>query len=145
MKKLFFQKTDFGIIPADSESVEIYKNFSVGDIFSADHWKERNYVFHKKLFRMLNLVCKNSNVYTNPYHLLKVLQFDTKHVDVYRMIDGEMRQTPASIKFRNMGAVKFAELYKDIRTAMEQGLHILLPGMDPVRFRGIAEEIYNEY
>ena len=145
MKELFFAKTDFGIIPADTESIEIYRNFSVGDIFRADHWKSRNYEFHKKLFRLLNLVCKNSTVYTNPYHLLKVLQFDTKHLDVFRMIDGEMRQLPKSIKFKNMGAVAFAELYRDIRAAMEQGLNILLPGMDKGQFRAIAEEIYNKY
>lgn len=145
MKKLFFQKADFGIIPADDESIEIYKNFSTGDIFAAEHWKSRNYEFHKKLFRMLNLVCKNSDRYPKPYHLLKVLQFDTKHVDVFRMLDGEMKQTPMSIKFNKMGAVAFAELYRDIRTAMEQGLHILLPGMNPVQFRRIAEEIFNQY
>ncbi len=145
MKKLFFQKADFGIIPADDESIEIYKNFSVGDIFAAEHWKARNYEFHKKLFRLLNLVVKNSSTWTNAYHLLKVLQFDTKHLDVFRKIDGEMKQTPKSIKFKNMGAVEFAELYKDIRTAMEQGLHILLPEMDPVDFRRIAEEIFNQY
>lgn len=145
MEKLFFQKADFGIIPADDESIEIYKNFSVGDVFAADHWKNRNYEFHKKLFRLLNLVCKNSDRYPKPYHLLKVLQFDTKHVDVFRMLDGEMKQTPKSIKFSKMGAVAFAELYRDIRTAMEQGLHILLPGMDPVEFRRIAEEIFNRY
>ncbi len=145
MKKLFFQKADFGIIPADEDSIEIYKNFSVGDIFAADHWKERNYKFHKKLFRLLGLVTKNSDKWGNAYHLLKVLQFDTEHVDVFRKIDGEMKQTPKSISFQKMGAVAFAELYRDIRTVMEQGLHILLPGMDPIEFRRIAEEIFNKY
>lgn len=144
-EQLFFIKSNSGIVPADDVSIEILKNFSVGSVFGADHWKERNYVFHKKLFRLLNLVCKNSDKYPKPYHLLKVLQFDTRHVDVFRMLDGEMKQTPSSIKFKNMGAIAFAELYKDIRTVMETGLHILLPGMDPVEFRRIAEEIYNGY
>ena len=48
MKTLFLIKTEFGVIPDDDESKEIFRNFKLGTIFKADHWKERAYWNNKR-------------------------------------------------------------------------------------------------
>lgn len=145
MKELFFTKQNYRAMPSDDESIKIYKNFPVGAIFRAGHWKDRNYLFHKKLFRLVKLVTDNNPKFPNPYHLIKALQLDIGSVDIVKKLSGEVLQYPKSLKFKTMGAVEFAELYKDIRTVMEANLHILLPGLPVNEFRGIANEIFNMY
>lgn len=145
MKELFIRKTEFGLIPDDDDSKEIYRNFSVNDVFRADHWKERNRRFHAKLFALAKKITDNNQNFKDPYQLIKALQFDAESVDFIRRTNGQIETVPKSLKFKSMGAVAFAELYKNIRHAIEMNLNLLLPGMSQQQFRLIADQIYNEF
>lgn len=129
MKELFFTKQAFGLTPSDDQSIEIYKNFPVGQIFRADHWMERAYWQHKKLFKLAQVVTNNSQRFTDPYQLIKTMQLDIGSVDIIKRMSGEVVQAPKSIKFKNMKEVEFRKLFSDCVNLMLANLYILLPGM----------------
>ena len=129
MKELFFTKQGFGVQPSDDASIEIYKNFPVGTIFRADHWKDRAYWQHKKMFKLAQIVTNNNSNFPDPYHFIKSMQFDTGSVDIERKMSGEVVQVPKSIKFKSMGEIEFRKLFSDCVNLMLANLNILLPGM----------------
>ncbi len=134
MKELFFTKQGFGLAPSNDESIEIYKNFDIGTIFRADHWKDRAYWQHRKMFKLAQIVTNNNSNFTDPYHFIKTMQFDVGSVDVERKMSGDIVQVPKSIKFKNMGEVEFRKLFSDCVNLMLASLNILLPGMNPHDF-----------
>lgn len=141
MKELFFTKQGFGVTPSDEQSIEIYKNFPIGTIFRADHWKDRAYWQHKKLFKLAQIVTNNNPRFPDPYNFIKTMQFDVGSVDLARKMSGEIVQVPKSIKFKNMGEVEFRKLFSDCVNLMLANLNILLPGMNENDFNNQVQLI----
>lgn len=133
-KELFLIKTEFGVMPDGDESKEIFRDFKFGTIFKADHWKERAYWKHKRLFLLAGIVTGNNPKWPDPYHFIKTMQMDVKSVTVERRLSGEVIEVPKSLKFDKMGEVEFNKLFSDCVNLMLANLNMLLPGMSESEF-----------
>lgn len=140
-KHLFLAKKEYGIIPVDEQSIEIFQKLNVNDILKAEYWKERAYWFHQKLFRLAQIVTDNSKVFTDPYLFIKALQFDVGSVKLIKRLTGEIVQEPKSIKFNRMDEIEFRKLFSDCANVMLANLHILLPGMKEHEFNQQVQRI----
>ena len=133
--ELFLTKQEFGVLPSDDEAARIFRNFKIGTIFRADHWKERFYSQHKKLFLLAKIVTDNNPKWPDPYHFIKTMQLDIGSVTLEKKLSGEVVQTPKSLKFKSMGEVEFRKLFSDCANVMLAHLNILLPGMPEAEFQ----------
>lgn len=134
MESLFFQKAPHGIVLPDEESIEIFKNFSAGDVFKANHWKARNYLFHRKLFALAQVITRNNPRWPNPYELIKAVQLDIGSTDLIKDLEGNVKKVPKSLKFEKMGEVEFSRLFSDFADVLMANLYLLLPGMSKQAF-----------
>ena len=141
MKKIHLIKSKHSAVPADDEASELFAKLKQGSIISGEHWKEREYFRHKAMFKLMQTVTKNNHRYNDPYQLLKILQFDVGSVDIYKKMNGEIIQSPKSIKFNKMDDLEFMQLYRDIGDLMLVNIDILIPGMSQREFESIVVEI----
>ncbi len=139
--ELFLTKQGFGVTPSDDESYKIFLNFKVGTIFKADHWKDRFYAQHKKIFLLAQIVTNNNPKWPDPYHFIKTMQMDIGSVTIEKRLSGEVIQTPKSLKFVKMGEVEFRKLFSDCANLMLANLNLLLPGMSKDDFNRQVQNI----
>ena len=139
--ELFLTKQGFGVTPSDDESYKIFLNFKIGTIFRADHWKDRFYAQHKKIFLLAQIVTNNNPKWPDPYHFIKTIQMDIGSVTIEKRLSGEVIQTPKSLKFAKMGEVEFRKLFSDCANLMLANLNLLLPGMSKDDFNRQVQNI----
>lgn len=139
--ELFLTKQGFGVTPSDDESYKIFLNFKIGTIFRADHWKDRFYAQHKKIFLLAQIVTNNNPKWPDPYHFIKTMQMDIGSVTIEKRLSGEVIQTPKSLKFVKMGEVEFRKLFSDCANLMLANLNLLLPGMSKDDFNRQVQNI----
>jgi hypothetical protein len=54
--KLYLRKTLNSLSPADDESAEALKSFTLGEVVSVEVKRPRNYEFHKKWFTLVKIM-----------------------------------------------------------------------------------------
>jgi hypothetical protein len=138
---LFLEKIPGYAQPADDETKEIFDTFRIGQKFEILPWKERNYLFHKKLFALLNLVAYRNPRWKSAHFLLKIIQMDIGSVVVGMDFDGKVKQFPESIAFRSMSEPKFTKLFNNVANHILQYLELLLPGMSEQEYKTHVERI----
>lgn len=141
MKKIHLIKSKFSAVPADDEASELFAKLKQGSILAGETWKEREYFRHKAMFKLMQTVTRNNQRFNDPYGLLKILQLDVGSVDLHKKLNGEVVQSPKSIKFNKMDDNEFLELYKKIGDFMLLNIDILMPGMSKRQFESIVVEI----
>lgn len=129
------------VIAADDNSKEIFDTFKIGQKFEVKPWKDRNYGFHKKLFELLNIVVHRNPNWKKSHFLLKLIQLDIGSVEVGKDFQGNVKELPKSIAFRNMSEPSFTRLFNDVANHILKYLDVLLPGMSEAEYKTLVERI----
>lgn len=98
-------------IPAYDSDKRIADKIKVGDPITGKFRKQRNYLFHKKFFALLNLAYSNYETQMNFDEFRKEV---TKRAGYYKEVvnfKGNIEYMPISISFSKMEEIEFSELY----------------------------------
>jgi len=138
---LFLEKQPTIAVPADDDAKIIFDTFQIGQKFEVIPWKERNYNFFKKYFRLIDLVVHRNPNWKSAYFLIKLIQVDIGDVEVGVDMHGVVAQFPKSIAFRNMSEPAFTRLFSRTLQHMLDNIGLLLPGMSKDQLNVFAERI----
>lgn len=99
-------------IPAYNSDWELSRKIAKGSIITVSFVKERNPLFHKKFFALMNLVFENQE----HYKTLDELRYDLTveagfYTESTNLFTGEVKRNAKSIAFGNMDEIEFSELY----------------------------------
>lgn len=138
---IFLEKIPRYAQPVDDDAKRIFDSFRIGQKFEVIPWKERNYLFHKKLYALINLVVYRNRNWKSAYFLLKLIQIDIGSVEVGRDLQGQIKQFPKSIAFKSMSEPEFTTLFSNTVDYLLAHLEILLPGMRREEFNTYVDRI----
>lgn len=140
--QLFLRKVSGAAIPADEDFQDIFNKFKIGQHFEVLPWKDRNYLFFKKMFRMVGIVSERNPKWKNRYSLIKTCQFGIGHVVIESDINGNMiHPVPVSLKFKTMKEPEFMWLYREISQYLLTNLELMVPGMPREQFETLVQQI----
>ena len=112
--KLTFIKTQTGLIPDCDETREILNKVKNGDGIILDYKPKRNYLFHKKLFALLNLIFQNQNHYKSIDNILEIVKFRAGYYETIVTHKGKKHYKTKSICFSKMDNLEFEKFYSEI-------------------------------
>lgn len=109
--KLLVRNTDKGLVPEYASDFDEKKKLKLGEVYSVEVKRERNYRFHKKFMALCKLGCENSKNVTMPFDAYrKYVTMKAGYFKTYKTPKGIMVE-PESISFANMDEDKFSEVY----------------------------------
>lgn len=109
MAKMTFRRAGFGFVPADDAAQKFTARIKEGDHVMVEARRPRNLKHHRKLFKMLQIVCENRDGLTVE-KLLAVVKIRTGYVDVIKTTTDEI-QIPRSISFESIDQTEFEKFY----------------------------------
>ena len=112
--KLTFIKTQTGLIPDCDETREILNKVKNGDGIILDYKPKRNYLFHKKLFALLNLIFQNQSHYKSIDNILEMCKFRAGYYETIVTHKGKKHYKTKSICFSKMDNLEFEKFYSEI-------------------------------
>ena len=87
------------------------KRLKVGEIYFFEVKKQRNILFHRKFFALINLVFENQEVYSNADDLRYDLTIEAGFFTRRTNLEGDQVKKPKSISFSSMDETEFEQLY----------------------------------
>ena len=118
--KLTFIKTQTGLIPDCEATIEILNKVKNGEGVILDYKPKRNYLFHKKLFALLNLIFQNQSHYKSIDNILEMCKFKAGYFETFVTHTGKIHYKAKSIAFDEMDNAEFEKFYsKCIDVALE--------------------------
>jgi hypothetical protein len=109
--KILLRNTDKGLIPEYPSDFDEKKKLKLGEIYSAEIRRERNYQFHKKFMALCKLGSENSKNVEMPFDAYrKYITMKAGYFKTYKTPKGVMIE-PESISFGDMDEDKFNEVY----------------------------------
>ncbi len=87
------------------------KRLKVGEIYFFEVKKERNILFHRKFFALINLVFENQEIYSNADDLRYDLTIEAGFFKRRTNLEGNEVKKPKSISFSSMDETEFERLY----------------------------------
>lgn len=125
MTELVLTKTPGGaLLPADPASAEFLRKLKVGAGLRGDFKRQRNPLFHRKVFALFNfafdlwdapeLEYKGQPVEKNFDRFRKDLTILAGFYEAVTNLRGEVRLEPKSLSFSNMDEAEFEEVFKAI-------------------------------
>ena len=118
--KILLQNTAMGLIPMYGTDYDERKKLKIGEIYSAEIKKPRNYKFHKKYFALLNMAYENLNEemtrrFPSFENFRSAVQVMAGHYDTSWLLDtGEEIIIPKSISFSSMNEFEFTKMYDNL-------------------------------
>lgn len=119
----------------EAETAEDFKKMlklKAGDQLSIKTWKQRNILFHRKYFALLNTAIyflpeeEKYDRFKNIDYLRKELQIMIGNVDLHVTMDGDQVLLPRSISFENMDEEEFERIYSlSVDAVLKYFLHYL--------------------
>ena len=117
---MLIKQADGSLRPASEEDAEAFKQYKLGQPFTCEIKKARNYEFHKKWFALVKLAydawepgeidCKYGNPEKNFDRFRKDLIILAGYYDIYSRVNGEAKAEAKSISFGSMNEHEFAAL-----------------------------------
>lgn len=124
MARLFLRKTLTGFVPADEPSVELWRQFKVGETYRSDIVKPRSYQHHKLAMALLQVTYDNQDRYTDFETFRKVVARAAGHVVEYTDLDGEVVTEAASLSYDAIpDDVEFGKVIASMMTVCAHLLH----------------------
>lgn len=118
-------KTQTGLKPCYESDLEAYIKIPIGETFEIEFKKQRNILFHRKMFALFKLVFENQEAYSNLNDLRRDLTITAGYYnETANVLTGEVFKHAKSISFASMDNVEFSELYEAIKTVIIQWLGI---------------------
>jgi len=108
--EIYLKKTLSGLVPMP-ESEEDYKKIKLNEIRKCKITKPRNSAFHRKYFKLLNLVFENQERYKTVNKLLLAIKDELEMFDMDKSLNGDIIKEYHSISFSSMSQYEFEELY----------------------------------
>ena len=140
MAKFFMVKTETAIAsPISEDDSSKFGKMSVGDVFKCEKWKERNYLFLRKFFALMNLTLSNMpDDFTVSKTVEKPNGDKYEHIEVIDTVDklrwhvliqagfyetkvtlgGKMMYQVQSISFGSIDEVRFSEIYEGCKNTI---------------------------
>lgn len=108
--KLAMIRQGFCLVPADDESMELFKKLKKADVLECNVKEYRNYKFHKKYFALINLAFENQEFYKDLNQFRKIMEMKAGYFDIVPTDKGVV-YLPKSISFSKLPQSEFEELY----------------------------------
>ncbi|MCP4651164.1 MAG: DUF1367 family protein [PVC group bacterium] len=109
----FYVKKVFGKFEAaDEESYNIMKKYKHGQTYTAEIWKPRDQIKHRKFFVLINqVVFPNQEKYDSKEALRREITLRCGYYNIHTTIKGKEIYMVKSIAFNKMDDIEFEELY----------------------------------
>lgn len=153
MAKIYLRKVQGGLLaPADDDAAEFLQKQKLGEPFSAEIVRPRNYKFHKKMFALYS-VCFDHFVEHHDWNIQfrgmkiepsrdlfrKQLTIMAGHYDATYDIKGNVRVEAKSISFASCSEEEFERIYSDtINAALK---HVYKETMTEEQLRIVVDDI----
>lgn len=112
--KLLLRNTEHGLVPEYASDLEEKKKLKLGELYTAEIRRERNYQFLKKFMALCKLGCENSKNVDMPHDTYrKYVTMKAGYFKTYKTPKGILVE-PESISFANMDEDKFGEVYNKV-------------------------------
>lgn len=112
--KIYCKNTEQGLIPLYDSDLEEKKKLKIGEVYSFEYKKERNYQFHKKFMALCKLGSENSKNVEMPFDAYrKYVTIKAGYFNLYHTPKGAFVEAK-SISFGSMDETEFAELYNKV-------------------------------
>ena len=140
MAKFFMVKKETAIAsPISEDDFSKFGKMEVGDTFKCEIWKERNYLFHRKYFALMNLTLSNlpedfavrttvqkpnGETYEHIEHIDSVnklrwhVSMQSGQYDTKVTMGGKLIYQVKSISFKSMDDTEFQEIYEAAKNAI---------------------------
>ena len=112
--KILCRNTAHGLVPEYDSDYEEKKKLKIGEVYTCEIKRPRNYEHHKKFFALLKLACENSKSIEAPLDVYrKYALIKSGYFTVYETTKGKFIEAD-SISFANMSQEKFEEVYSKV-------------------------------
>lgn len=128
MKGMFRKRSDGALEAADVNAKKFLESIRVGVGVSVEAKRARNYLFHCKFFKLLELAFdiwhptekqyKSEPIAKNFERFREDILIMAGHYDAVFSIDGHIRFTAKSISFASMDEDAFQEVYRSVLTVV---------------------------
>lgn len=123
--KLLLKNTASGLIPLYDADYEEKRKLKIGEVYTVEIKKSRNYELHKKYFALINCAWqyqneKRQNHFKNSVEQFrKSVEISAGHCDtVYSIKLKDWIDIPKSVSFAKMDEFEFRELYESVRNVL---------------------------
>ena len=111
--KLYAKNTKIGLIPLYSEDLIEKKRLKLNEVYAVEVTFERNYMFHKKFFKMVQVGHNNTKL-DMPFEAYRdYVTIKAGFANIYKTPKGIFVQAQ-SISFASMNQEKFEEVYQRV-------------------------------
>ena len=109
---IYFRKTSHCSMIVDSEAdQENLKKIKIGDVIKAKVTRPRNYEFHKKYMKLLDLGYNNQCQYETFKGFRREVAIKADHFEYHTTLEGYVFKVANSISFASMPQDEFDNLY----------------------------------
>jgi hypothetical protein len=115
--KLFVQNTARGLVPLYDSDFEEKKKLRIGEVYSCEIRRPRNYELHKKYFALIRMAYSNLPevyAYSSEEVFRKAVQVMAGYFEESYTMDGEKLISATSISFSSMDNDEFQLLYRSV-------------------------------
>jgi hypothetical protein len=102
---------------------EYIKKLKQGEIYFWEVKRERNIMFHRKFFALIQMVYQNQEHYNSFDKLRKDLLIDSGYFEEHTSIWGEVIRDAQSISFASMDQDTFDKMYSDVLDNIVKHFH----------------------
>lgn len=104
-------KTPLGLKPCDDVDLKKVNKIPNGEIVVLEYKQPRNYIFHKKLFALLDLMYENEDLTLTKDEYRNEVLIAAGQFNSYLGFNGEVVRKPYSLKFAKMDETEFQDVY----------------------------------
>lgn len=108
--KITATKTPVGLEP-NPEHYEDFDSLTDGEEYIIEIKKQRNILFHRKYFALIDYAYKNQSKYFNKADFLVEIKLLSGHYEEHITLKGNIIYTPKSISFDKMDNIEFEKFY----------------------------------
>lgn len=113
MKLLMIKSQGGVLLPADDEAIEALSKIKNGDSIMIEYKRNRNPMFHRKMFAFLKMVFDNQTVYKTQVELRREMMLKSGRYNKHFTTKGVTLYIPDSMSFDSMDQDEFEKLYSD--------------------------------
>src|SRR3990167_8342248 len=122
--KIYCQNTATGLVPLYDSDYDGKRKLKIGEVYSCEIKKERNYEFHKKFFALIKLGHENTKLEMPEDAYRAYVTMKAGFADVYDLPSGKKMALPKSISFSNMDGDEFQKLYNAVLTVIKKDIGV---------------------
>lgn len=112
--KIQLVKTPIGLKPVSDEDIQKLKKIELGEVIEVDVKVPRNYILHKRLFALLDLMYENDHLELTKERYRKEMLKVAGYYESYIGADGQEVREAKSISFAKMEQFEFDNMYQDM-------------------------------